>query len=74
MRDRAHGAVDDVRIYSGASSPLVLRARAEVEEFLGDFELADPALVQLPLWWPQGQLHQGSQEAAPAYAGAGVKR
>ncbi|MFI6849495.1 hypothetical protein ACIBJD_33605 [Kitasatospora sp. NPDC050467] len=45
-----------------------------MEEFLGDFELADPALVQLPLWWPQGQLHQGSQEAAPAYAGAGVKR
>ncbi|WP_263101844.1 SAM-dependent methyltransferase [Kitasatospora sp. DSM 101779] len=67
-------AAETTRIYSGASSPLVLRARAEVEKFFGDFELVDPGLVQLPLWRPQGELHRGWQEAAPAYAGVAVKR
>lgn len=65
---------ETTRIYSRASSPLVLRPKEQVEAFFGDFELADPGLVQLPLWRPQADLPEGWQQAAPAYAGVAVKR
>ncbi|MFI6849316.1 SAM-dependent methyltransferase [Kitasatospora sp. NBC_00085] len=70
----AEAVAETTRVYSRASSPLVLRTRPEVQEFFGDFELADPGLVQLPLWRPQTDLPQGWQQAAPAYAGVAVKR
>ncbi|MFF1903058.1 SAM-dependent methyltransferase [Kitasatospora sp. NPDC058218] len=70
----AQAAAETTRIYSRASSPLVLRAKEQVQEFFGDFELADPGLVQLPLWQPRAELPQGWQEAAPAYAGVAIKR
>ncbi|MEV0537234.1 SAM-dependent methyltransferase [Kitasatospora sp. NPDC050463] len=70
----AQAAAETTRIYSRASSPLVLRAKEQVREFFGDFELADPGLVQLPLWQPRAELPQGWQGAAPAYAGVAIKR
>ncbi|MFE2722114.1 SAM-dependent methyltransferase [Kitasatospora sp. NPDC059327] len=70
----AEAVAETTRIYSRASSPLVLRAEEQVREFFGDFEFAEPGLVQLPLWRPRGELPQGWQEAAPAYAGVAVKR
>ncbi|MGV9271456.1 SAM-dependent methyltransferase [Kitasatospora sp. NPDC003701] len=70
----AETAAETTRIYSRASSPLVLRAEEQVREFFGDFEFADPGLVQLPLWRPGAELPEGWREAAPAYAGVAVKR
>ncbi|WP_078860624.1 SAM-dependent methyltransferase [Streptomyces rubellomurinus] len=72
-------AAAGVRIYRGASSPLVLRPRGDVEPFFGDFEFAGPGLVQLPLWRPTAghvrtaDLPEGWQEVS-AYAGVAFKR
>ncbi|MBP0448983.1 MULTISPECIES: SAM-dependent methyltransferase [unclassified Kitasatospora] len=67
-------AAEATRIYNRASSPLVLRTGDQVRELFGDFELADPGLVQLPLWRPKEELPDGWQQAVPAYAGVAVKR
>jgi hypothetical protein len=45
-----------MRTYDRASSPLVLRTRAEITEFFDGLELIDPGLVQLSLWRPKGDL------------------
>jgi hypothetical protein len=45
-----------MRAYDRASSPLVLRTRAEIDEFFDGFELLDPGVVQLSLWRPEGEL------------------
>ncbi|MFI6155351.1 SAM-dependent methyltransferase [Kitasatospora sp. NPDC051170] len=69
---------EGVRIYRGASSPLVLRPRGDVEPFFGDFEFAGPGLVQLPLWRPTPghvrttELPEGWQDVS-AYAGVAFK-
>ncbi|MCX5209274.1 SAM-dependent methyltransferase [Kitasatospora sp. NBC_00240] len=61
------------RIYSRASAPLVLRERARVESFFGDFEHVEPGLVQLPLWRAGGdELPEGWQQVS-AYAGVAFK-
>ncbi|MFJ3787500.1 SAM-dependent methyltransferase [Kitasatospora sp. NPDC090091] len=72
-------AAEGARIYKSASAPLVLRPRAAVEPFFGDFEFAGPGLVQLPLWRPEAghvpttDLPEGWQDVS-AYAGVAVKR
>ena len=61
------------QIYSRASAPMILRERAEVQKFFGDFELIDPGLVQLPLWRPDnGKPVNGWQELS-GYAGVAIK-
>ncbi|MBV2155695.1 SAM-dependent methyltransferase [Kitasatospora sp. SUK 42] len=71
-------AVEGTRIYRSASAPLVLRPRAGVEPFFGDFEFAGPGLVQLPLWRPTSghvptaDLPEGWQDVS-AYAGVAFK-
>jgi SAM-dependent methyltransferase len=58
--------------YRNASSPLVLRPRSEIARFFGDFALADPGLVQLPLWRPDAAPAPGWQSLS-AYAGVAEK-
>ncbi|MFC5667850.1 SAM-dependent methyltransferase [Kitasatospora misakiensis] len=71
-------AAEGARIYRSASAPLVLRPRAAVEPFFGDFEFAGPGLVQLPLWRPAAghvptaELPEGWQDVS-AYAGVAFK-
>ncbi|MFI9329129.1 SAM-dependent methyltransferase [Kitasatospora sp. NPDC052868] len=71
-------AAEGTRIYKSASAPLVLRPRAAVEPFFGDFEFTGPGLVQLPLWRPEaghvptGQLPTGWQDVS-AYAAVAFK-
>ncbi|MER7752380.1 SAM-dependent methyltransferase [Kitasatospora sp. NPDC097643] len=71
-------AAEGTRIYRSASAPLVLRPRAGVEPFFGDFEFAGPGLVQLPLWRPTAghvrtaDLPDGWQDVS-AYAGVAFK-
>lgn len=71
-------ATEGTRIYRSASAPLVLRPRAAVEPFFGDFEFVGPGLVQLPLWRPvaghvpTADLPAGWQDVS-AYAGVAVK-
>jgi hypothetical protein len=45
-----------MRAYDRASSPLVLRTRAEITHFFDGFELLEPGVVQLSLWRPNGDL------------------
>ncbi|MGW4892383.1 SAM-dependent methyltransferase [Kitasatospora sp. NPDC004240] len=72
-------ASEGARIYRNASAPLVLRPRAAVEPFFGDFEFAGPGLVQLPLWRsepghvPTEELPEGWADVS-AYAGIAFKR
>ncbi|MQS11464.1 SAM-dependent methyltransferase [Streptomyces kaniharaensis] len=72
-------ADEGARIYRGASAPLVLRSRAGVEPFFGDFGFAGPGLVQLPLWRPTAghvataELPEGWQDVS-AYAGVAFKK
>ncbi|MEE1785481.1 SAM-dependent methyltransferase [Streptomyces sp. SP17BM10] len=72
-------ADEGTRVYKGASAPLVLRPRAGVEPFFGDFEFAGPGLVQLPLWRPTAghvsttDLPEGWQDVS-AYAGVAFKK
>lgn len=72
-------AAEGARIYRNASAPLVLRERAAIEPFFGDFEFAGPGLVQLPLWRPESghvpttELPEGWAEVS-AYAGVAFKR
>ncbi|WP_188303086.1 SAM-dependent methyltransferase [Streptomyces sp. CBMA123] len=71
-------AAEGTRIYKSASAPLVLRPRADVEPFFGDFEFVGPGLVQLPLWRPTAghlrttELPEGWQDVS-AYAGVALK-
>ncbi|MFF1798680.1 SAM-dependent methyltransferase, partial [Kitasatospora sp. NPDC058263] len=71
-------AAEGTRIYRSASAPLVLRPRAAVEPFFGDFGFAGPGLVQLPLWRagaghvPTDELPAGWQDVS-AYAGVAFK-
>jgi SAM-dependent methyltransferase len=41
-------------VYRSASSPLIMRSRAEVERFFDGFDLVEPGLVSAPLWRPDG--------------------
>ena len=66
-------SAEGTRVYSRASAPLVLRERARVESFFGDFTLVEPGLVQLPLWRAdQDDLPEGWQQVS-AYAGVAFK-
>lgn len=49
-------------VYNKATASLNLRSRAQVEQFLGGFELVEPGLVQVPFWRPDGTPPAGSAE------------
>lgn len=61
-------------VYDRATAPLVLRPHAQIAGFLRGFDLAEPGLVQVPLWRPDGK-PPGPRELAKIgiYGGAGRK-
>jgi SAM-dependent methyltransferase len=59
-----------VSFYEQATAPFVLRHYAEIKSFFGDLELAEPGLVQLPMWRPDGPL-PANAERIWLYAGVG---
>ena len=61
--------------YQNASAPLVLRTLDQVSVFFDGFELAEPGLVQAPLWRPDGKPPRPKDLAKIGiYAGVGQKR
>lgn len=42
-------------VYDRATSPVVLRNRAQVTEFFDGWDLVEPGLVQVPLWRPDAK-------------------
>jgi S-adenosyl methyltransferase len=42
-------------VYDQATSPVVLRTRAQVAAFFDGWDLVEPGLVQVPLWRPDGK-------------------
>jgi hypothetical protein len=43
-------------VYQQATAPLVPRTHAEILRFFDGFTLAEPGLVQAPLWRPDNEL------------------
>ena len=44
--------------WDNAKSNLVVRERAAIEAFFGDFDLVEPGVVQLPRWRPDGPVRE----------------
>jgi S-adenosyl methyltransferase len=58
--------------YQTATAPLVLRRFAQISAFFDGFDLADPGLVQAPLWRPDGRQPRPKDLAKiGVYAGVG---
>ncbi|MDJ0345586.1 SAM-dependent methyltransferase [Streptomyces sp. H10-C2] len=61
-------------VYRKASSPLIMRSRAEVAEFFDGFELVAPGLVSMPDWRPDTPPgHEEDPAAFVGFAGVGHK-
>lgn len=60
-------------VYRGASSPLVLRRRTEIEKFFDGFELVEPGLVAMPEWRPDSSPALEDPAVFNACAGVGRK-
>ena len=54
-RTSARAARQAAAVYDRATSPVVLRSRAQVTEFFDGWDLVEPGLVQVPLWRPDGK-------------------
>jgi S-adenosyl methyltransferase len=59
-------------IYNGASAPLIMRSRGQIERFFDGFELIRPGLVFLSQWRPSTEYYAGGGTRW-AYAGVGRK-
>jgi hypothetical protein len=42
-------------VYAKATAPLVLRSHAQVTAMFDGWDLVEPGIVQVPLWWPEGR-------------------
>lgn len=58
--------------YDEAAAPFVLRSRGQVEDFFAGLRLAEPGLVQLPYWRPDGAVGADASKIW-LYAGIGRK-
>jgi S-adenosyl methyltransferase len=45
-------------VYAKATAPLVLRRHAQVTALFDGWDLIEPGVVQVPMWRPDGNLHQ----------------
>jgi hypothetical protein len=68
--DAAQSAAD---VYQGATSTVTLRSKAQVEELFDGWELAEPGVVQVPLWRPEGRRPR-PKELGKAWVYGGVGR
>jgi hypothetical protein len=52
---RAEAARQAAAVYDQATSTMTLRSHAQIAAFFDGWELAEPGLVQMPLWRPDGR-------------------
>ena len=52
---RADAARQAAAVYDQATSTMTLRSHAQIAAFFDGWELAEPGLVQMPLWRPDGK-------------------
>ncbi|MFG2194080.1 SAM-dependent methyltransferase [Streptomyces sp. NPDC048639] len=60
-------------VYRKASSPLVMRSRAQVDRFFDGFEYVEPGLVSMPHWRPDTPPEHEDPMAFTGFAGVGRK-
>ncbi|MEU6083506.1 SAM-dependent methyltransferase [Streptomyces sp. NPDC047108] len=60
-------------VYKKASSPLVMRTRAQVDRFFDGFEYVEPGLVSMPHWRPDTPPEHEDPMAFTGFAGVGRK-
>lgn len=69
--------IDQVeRLYTGTTTPLRSRTRAQFEPLFGKLEVIDPGIVQVPLWRPEGpdDVFLDQPERSALLAGVGCVR
>ena len=72
--DFHHGTHDAREVYEEATARLAIRSYDEILPFFDGFELLDPGLVQVPLWYPDGPLPDADElRRVAVYGGVGVK-
>ena len=61
-------------VYARTSTPMVMRSRTQVADLFTGLELADPGVVQLPLWRPEADDTPDSRaKRFPGFGGVGRK-
>jgi S-adenosyl methyltransferase len=71
---RPAAARDAAAVYDHATSPVTLRTRAQVTAFFDGWDLAEPGLVQVPLWRPDSRRpRQREPDRAWVYGGIARK-
>jgi hypothetical protein len=62
-------------IYARTPTPLIFRTRVEIAPLFEGFELVEPGLVHMPLWWPEGpdDPFLDEPERSSGFAGVGRK-
>lgn len=62
-------------LYAAMRAPVKIRSYAQIERFFDGFELVEPGLVHVPLWWPEGpdDLFLEQPELSGSYVGVGRK-
>ncbi|MGP3923180.1 MULTISPECIES: SAM-dependent methyltransferase [unclassified Streptomyces] len=60
-------------VYRRASSPLIMRPRAQVDRFFDGFEYVEPGLVSMPHWRPDTPPEQEDPVVFTGFAGVGRK-
>ncbi|WP_019546738.1 SAM-dependent methyltransferase [Streptomyces sulphureus] len=61
------------KVYEEASSPLVIRSKAQILRFFDGWELVEPGLVSLPHWRPDSPPEWEDSAVFTGYAGVGRK-
>jgi S-adenosyl methyltransferase len=61
------------QMYRGASAPMVLRGRAEVERMFDGFEMVEPGLARVSTWRPEPDAAEVDAQHSSVYAGVGRK-
>jgi hypothetical protein len=62
-----------VQGYEEATAPFVLRSRERIERFFDGLDMAEPGVVQLPFWRPEGDI-EGDPAKIWLYGGVGRKK
>jgi hypothetical protein len=69
---RPEAAQSAANVYDGATSTVTLRSKTQVAAFFYGWDLAEPGLVQVPLWRPEGKPPRPKElERAWVYGGVG---
>jgi hypothetical protein len=69
--ERAGGAVDVYR--NDVRNPLIMRNREQIGRFFQGYEVAEPGIVQMPVWRPQTAPEDEDPFTFAGYVGVGRK-